>query len=769
MSSERNELLAPTLSRLRLPCIAFLAAATLSAFPAAGQMPFSQRAPTEETGAKSASVPSSSATRPKIGLALSGGGARGGAHIGVLRALRELRVPIDYIAGTSMGAVIGGLYASGLDEDQLQQLSTEANWDDLFNDVPSRDDRTFHRKRDDDLFLVKQGAGLKNGRIGLPMGLMQGQDIDLFLTRVMLPVGHVVNFYDLPIPFTAVAVDMVTGEAVILERGSLAQAIRASLSIPAAVAPIEIDGRLLGDGGVVQNLPIDTVRRMGADVVIAVDISTPLATRDELTSLVSITGQLVGFLTRRGTAEQIERLTANDVLIRPELGDIGSVSFERIEETYPAGYAATMAVVNQLLPLALSPDSYVAHRAARPNPRLDTPPRIDLVRLENNSNVADNIVEARLESIPTGVPFDLDATQRAIARVHGLELFQHVGYALVEEAAGTALEITVDERAWGPDYLQFGLQYSAAGSDESLFGLSLSYLRTAMNSLGAEWRSTIALGDEPELSTVWHQPLGRNALTFVTAGLALESPLVNVYDGSERIARVRSDEANVEFALGRELDNWGELRFGFLRGMGEPELDTGDPAAVPLADFDRAEIYARFTIDTLDSLYFPKGGNLLVAEWRSSEEHLGASTEFEQFSGRLMTAHTFGRHTVAFGLRYDTTIDGVAPPWNQFEIGGFWDLSGFAQNELSGQNAGHLIGAYYRQIGKFDRLPIYAGITLEKGNAWQTRGERSFDNSLNAGSLWIGADTPVGPMYLSYGRAEGDRDSIYFVIGNVLK
>jgi NTE family protein len=723
--------------------IAVLAAATLLSFPAAAQMPFDERAPTEATGAK-ASTASPSVMRPKIGLALSGGGARGGAHIGVLLALRELNVPIDYIAGTSMGAVVGGLYASGVDEDRLRELANEVDWDDVFNDVPNRDDRTFHRKRDDDFFLVKQGAGLKNGRIGLPMALVQGQDIDLFLTRAMLPVAHVVDFHDLPIPFNAVAVDMVTGEAVILERGSIAQAIRASLSVPAVIAPIEIDGHLLGDGGVVQNLPVDTVRRMGADIVIAVDISTPLAARDELTSVVSLTGQLVGFLTNRGTAEQIERLAANDVLIRPELGDIGSMSFERIEETFSAGYAATMAEESRLLPLALAPDSYAAHRAARPNPRRDAPPRIDSVRLANNSNVADNIIEARLASIPTGVPLDLDATQRAVARVQGLELFEHVGYSLVDEPEGTALEISVDERAWGPNYLQFGVQYSAAGSDESLFGLSLSYLRTAMNSLGADWRSTIALGDEPAVSTVWHQPLGSYARTFVTAGVAREAPLVNVYYGRERIARVRSDETNVDFALGRELDNWGELRFGVLRGTGEPELDTGDSAAIPLADFDRAELYARFMIDTLDSVYFPKGGNLVVAEWRSSEQHLGASTEFEQFSGRLMTAHTFGRHAVAFGLRYDTTIDGVAPPSNLF-------------------------AAYYRRIGNFDRMPVYAGITLEKGNTWQTRRERSLDNSLNAGSLWIGADTPVGPMYLSYGRAEGDRDSIYFVIGNVLK
>ena len=583
------------------------------------------------------------------------------------------------------------LYASGLDEDQLQQLANEANWEDFFNDVPSRDDRTFHRKRDDDLFLVKQGAGLKNGRIGLPMGLVQGQDIDLFLTRVMLPVGHVVNFYDLPIAFNAVAVDMVTGEAVILERGSIAQAIRASMSVPAAVAPIEIDGRLLGDGGVVQNLPIDTVRPMGADVVIAVDISTPLATRDELTSLVSITGQLVGFLTRRGTAEQIERLTANDVLIRPELGDIGSVVFERIEETIPPvtprrWRSSTSSSRSRCRRIRMSPTALHGQIHASTPRRASTSYGSRTTRMWPITSSKRGWSRSR--------PGCRSISMRRSARSRGFMVSSCFSTSATPSSRKPRERLSRSQ--WmsargGPDYLQFGLQYSAAGSDESLFGLSLSYLRTAMNSLGAEWRSTIALGDEPELSTVWHQPLGRNALTFVTAGLALESPLVNVYEASERIARVRSDEANVEFALGRELDNWGELRFGFLRGMGEPELDTGDRAAIPLADFDRAEIYARFTIDTLDSLYFPKDGNLLVAERRSSEEHLGASTEYEQFSARLMTAHTFGRHAVAFGLRYDTTIDGVAPPWKQFEIGGFWDLSGFAKNELSGQNAGHLI------------------------------------------------------------------------------
>jgi NTE family protein len=706
--------------------------------------------------------------RPRIGLALSGGGARGGAHIGVLLALRDLGIPIDYIAGTSMGSVIGGFYASGLDEEEIQSIAEEIDWADLFDDSPSRDNRTFHRKRDDDLFLIKQKAGLNEGRLELPMGLVQGQDIDLFLARVMLPVAHVEGFDELAIPFRAVATDMVTGQAVVLDRGSLADSIRASLSIPAAFAPIEIDGRLLVDGGVAQNLPVDTVRAMGADIVIAVDISTPLATREELTSILSITGQLTGFLTARGTAEQVAKLGPNDILITPNLRDVTTRDFTRITETFAFGYEATMAAADNLRALALSPTAYQAHVSERPNPRRETLPQIDFVRLKNETNVSDNIVEARLESIPTGEPLDLEATELAIARVYGLQLFQNVSYDVVEEGDQAGLEIEVKERDWGPNYLEAGLEFSSDGDDNTLFGLSISYLRTAMNSLGAEWRSTLAVGDEPAVSTVWHQPLGWNALTFVSAGLSVEVPLVNIYEDGARITQLQERESLIDLAFGREFGTWGELRVGLLRGQGDWELQTGDPALPVPDDFERGELFARFSVDTLDNRYFPVGGGLIVAEWRESRETYGADSEFDQFSGSVVGAKTFGRgrHTVAAGLRYDTTTDGIAPAQNLFQIGGFWDLSGFVSDELTGQNVGRLIAAYYRRIGDIGRLPAYAGITLEKGNAWDSRDDISLDNALTAGSLWVGADTPIGPVYLSYGQAEGDRRSIYIFVGN---
>jgi NTE family protein len=704
--------------------------------------------------------------RPRIGLALSGGGARGGAHIGVLRALRDLGIPIDYIAGTSMGAVIGSLYASGLDEDQLEATALEIDWSTILEEKQDRDDRSFHRKQDDELYLVKQRAGFNDGKVELPLGLIQGQSIDLLLGRIMLPVSHIEDFDDLAVPFRAVAADVVTGEAVVLDHGSLGGAVRASLSLPAVFAPVEIDGRLLVDGGIAQNLPVETVRAMGADIVIAIDISTPLSPREDLTSVLSIAGQLTGFLTTRGTAAQIEKLEPGDILITPVLGDITTTGFERIRETFPIGYNATMQMADELQKLALTPDAYQAHRASRPNPRIETPPQIDFVRLDNGSRVADSVIEARLDEIPTSVPLDVDATEAAIAHVYGLQLFQNVRYAVVEENGQSGLEIEVEEREWGPNYLQVGLDYSSAGDDDTQFGLFLSYLKTAMNSRGAEWRSTLGLGDEPSVATQWHQPYGGNAMYFSAADLTLESPLVNVYSGELKIAQVQAPQSTLGIAAGREFGTWGEFRLGLERGAGNTELVTGDPLFTIPGEFDRGEVFTRFTIDTLDSLYFPSRGGKVIAEWGQSRNNLGADVEFDQVRFEAIGAKTF-RNSTLFGLvRYDSTSSGIAPAQDLFRIGGFFNLSGFARNELTGQHTAVAIAGFHRRLGESSSLPLYVGMTLEKGNAWDNRSDMTFDSARNAGSLWLGADTPIGPVYLAYGTAEEGRNSVYVFLGS---
>ena len=711
--------------------------------------------------------PAAGVSRPRIGLALSGGGARGGAHIGVLKALQELRIPIDYVAGTSMGAVMGGLYASGLDESEMEAVSTEIDWGWVFTEDPPRDYRSFRRKRDDDLFLVKQRAGFNRGELQLPLGLIQGQNIDLFLDRTLLPVSQVDDFDDLAIPYRAVAAEIATGDTVVLGEGSLSRSIRASLSIPTIFAPIRIDERLLVDGGIAQNLPVQTVRDMGADVVIAIDISTPLGGEDTLTSLLSVTGQLTSLLIVRRTQEQIGLIDGDDVLITPDLRDIGTADFTRIAETFPFGYEATMAAADMLRPLALSPEAYAAHRATRPNPRQEAPPQIDFVRLNNDSGLGDNLINERLEDIPTGVPLDVDALEYAIAELYGLELFQNVRYAVVEENGTTGLEVGVEERSWGPGYLQGGVQYSSAGNDETRFGLSVSYLRTQMNERGAEWRTTFTVGDEPRLFTEWHQPLGFNARAFLAAEYTHEARLVNLYSGGSQIATVQPTEDSISVAAGREFGNWGEVRLGLTRGHGETDLLTGSPL-LPLAEeFDRGQVFARFTLDTLDSLYFPTGGSFVLTEWRGSREDLGAEDRFDQLVSRIVSAKTFGKNILTGSLRYDTTSADVAPPQDLFRIGGFWDLSGYAENELSGQHVARLSAAYYRKIASVRQTTAYAGISYETGNAWASRGDISMDDAIDSASIWFGADTPIGPIYLAYGKAEDGRNSIYFFIGSV--
>jgi len=703
----------------------------------------------------------------RIGLALSGGGARGGAHVGVLRALYELRIPIDYIAGTSMGSIIGGLYASGLSEDELEEAITTTDWQAMFSEVPPRTERTFRRKRDDDLFLVKAHLGYNDGEIQLPFGLIQGQHMDLILNRFMIPVSAVRDFDRLAIPFRAIATDIVTGDAVVLGRGNLAHAIRASLSVPAIIAPIEIDGRLLVDGGIAMNLPVEVVRAMGADVIIAVDISTPLAAREEITSALDITGQLSGFLTRRGTEAQIAQLRDDDILIVPELGELGAGDFDRIEETILLGYEATMMAAAELRRLALDAAEYGAHREARPDPRDETLPVIEFVRLNNHTRLADETILSRMGSLETGGPLDIAATEDAIGGAYGLQLFQNVRYEVVTDDEGTGLEITVDERSWGPNYLQVGVEYSGKLDGASIFNLAASYLRTEVNEKGGEWRSAVKLGDEPGAFSEFYQPLGARSMFFFNPRLSIESPIINLFENHERIAEFQAPQALLSLDAGREIGVWGEWRAGLLSGTGNLELRVGETTTPPDSRFRRGEFFTRFTVDTIDDVNFPREGASGSIEWRGSRTSLGADQDYDHIILDSVIAKSWGRHTLAGSLRFQSTRSGTTPVQGLFRLGGFFNLSGYYENELSGQHVGRVLGTYYQRIGEFAGLSAYVGFTAELGNAWDARSDITLDNSVAAGSVWMGVDTPIGPVYVAYGNAEGGLGTIYLSAGKM--
>jgi NTE family protein len=293
-------------------------------------------------------------------------------------------------------------------------------------------------------------------------------------------------------------------------------------------------------------------------------------------------------------------------------------------------------------------------------------------------------------------------------------------------------------------------------------------LRTAINDLGGEWRTTFVIGDEPALLTDLYQPLGPKALYFIAPALDFESNQFNVFVGDDRVTEAQLREATLEFGVGRELIGWGEYRFGLRAATGDIKLRVGDPTYLPAEKFHLGEFFGRFSVDTMDSVSFPRQGTLASLEWRGSREReLAADANFDQLLVTAAHAKTWGRHTVLTTLRYDATVSGEAPVARLFRMGGFFDISGINRNQLSGQHAARLGASYYRRIGDLALFPAFAGVSLEIGNAWQSRSEISSRSSIVGGSFWAGVSTPVGPVYVGYGRAEGGEDAFYVFLGRI--
>jgi NTE family protein len=706
--------------------------------------------------------------RQRIALVLSGGGARGGAHIGVLKALQELRVPIDAIAGTSIGAIVGGFYVSGMTVQDEQNLVESLEWEDAFLNVTPRKLKSFRRKRDDYTFLVNQKPGLNGGQFQLPAGLVQGQVFDMVISRETLRASQVKTFDDLAIPFRAVATDLATGKPVVLGSGDLARSLRASMSIPAALTPVEIDGRLLVDGGVSMNLPIEVAQQMGADVIIAVDVSSPLQTRETLKSVVDVTTQLTNLLGRANLDEELKKLGPKDVLLVPTFApDFSSINFARMREAIQAGYDAVMDHRVELSRLSLDEDQYAAYVEGLRDPRMRELPQIDFIKIQNNSAIADTVIETRLQDIKLGQQLDMDDVEKALSKVYGLEYYQTVRYGLTTEDGKTGLDVQLDKRSWGPNYLQLGVEYSSSGDEDALFGFAASYLSTAINPAGGEWRATFAIGDEPQFLIDLYQPFGPKGLYFYAPSLSFSSTIINVWKDDLRVTEAENREADLEFGLGRELPSWGEYRFGVRRGTGQTKLRVGDPSAIDEPNFERGELFARFEIDTLDNVSFPRSGTVARTEWRGSRTGLGSDNDFDQMLFSVVHANTWGRHTLLTTFRYDTTMSGEAPLNRLFTMGGFLDLSGLNHNQLSGPYATRIGASYYRRIGHLALFPAFAGVSLELGNVWQSRSEISAHDAILGGSLWAGVQTPVGPVYVGYGQAEGGRSAFYVYLGRV--
>jgi len=706
-----------------------------------------------------------SSSRPRVGLVLGGGGARGAAHIGVLKELERLQIPIDTIVGTSMGAVVGGLYATGMSAADLEDLVGSLDWAAALSDKPDRKDLSFRRKQDDSQIPIDLELGVRGTELVLPKGAIQGQKLDLLLRELTLGVSQIKNFDDLPIPFRAIASDIERGDIWVMDSGDLAQSIRASMSVPGAFAPVRIDDRLLVDGGLVGNLGVDVMQAMGVDVIIAVDVEFPLYGPDELDSALTISEQMLTILIRKDTLRQIERLGDRDILIRPGLGTFASTNFDDILDTIGPGEAAARDQAAKLEALALDRATWDTYRAKRS--RAGPPAsRLAFVRVIHDGKLAPEVLTSKL-SVEAGDPIDHAVLADNAARLYGLGVYEKVSYELVEEGSGLGVEYRARSKSWGPNFLQFGVSLEDDFEGATAFNLEARMTRAGINRLGAEWRNDVRLGTDPKLFSEFYQPLSFDSRLFIAPHINLEQSNLNAFAANSTVARLRVSEAEAGLDIGRELGRVGEFRVGVFRGVGEARVKVGDPA-LPNDDFDTGGAFARLRFDSFDNARFPRRGLRSDIKWTLSRPGFGADISFDTIEGEVTQTWSRGKNSLQLGLSYATTLEADSAVQDFFPMGGFLRLSGLERGEIAGPHAALTKLVYYRRLGDTSGImdtPIYVGASAEAGNVWRTRSEMDFDSMILNGSLFVGFDTFLGPVYLAAGFAERGQSNFYLFIG----
>ena len=699
--------------------------------------------------------------RPKIGLALGGGGARGMAHIGVIRELEALRIPIDFIAGTSMGSVVVGLYACGYTPDEMEKLIKSIDWDTLFQDAPDRPDQSFRRKEDDfdHLLPLEFGVGWKKGLV-LPPGLIAGSKLGFVLQSATLPCSSVDTFDDLRIPFRAVATDVQTGDPVILSEGNLARAIRASMAIPAIFSPVELGDLLLIDGGESQNLPVQTARAMGADIVIAVNVGesgqVPTSKPSTATGMIA---RLIDLPLQQNTAASA-RLA--DFVITPDLRGYTSADFVRGAEMIPLGQKAAAADRSRLEVWA-APESAYQTWKTRHDATLPPIPYIDAVEIDPVPGIDPRRIDRLVQTQPG--PLDTELLGEDLKRIYALGVFEIVSYTIAREGARQILRITATPKSWGPTYLRLGLALGTDFEETTSFDVVGLLDATELNALGAEWKTTFKLGSPLEIRTRFFQPLEYSGRLFASPYAAWRQQPVEVFIDDDAVGTYRVERGVFGFDLGYDFGTWGELRMGVQRGFGSGRRRVGNPT-FPDIDWDNGGLSANLVVYQLDNVNLPRSGYFGDAQLVVERTGLGATFSYDRFEAGILGVQTIGRWSGLATIQGGDGLGTEIPFYDEFQLGGRFRLSGRPQGQVTGQTyALATLLLYYRLSSTSGAIVknLYVGTSAEAGNAWPDHASVSFSGMKTGGSFYVIADTILGPFFVGYGKS-GSNSSFYLTL-----
>ncbi len=599
----------------------------------------------------------------------------------------------------------------------------------------------------------------------MPKGLIKDQRVNVLFEMLMLHADDIDDFDKLPIPYRAVAVDLETGEMVVLRRGRLADAARASMSVPGVFPPAELNGRLLIDGGIVRNLPVDIVREMGADIVICVDLDKPMKTRKDISGSLAVLNQMIDIMMKKNVREQVKTLGPKDVYINPDLGVLGSADFDKAAEISRLGENAALAKVDSLKKYSVSDTEYAVFTAHHHREQVKEV-KIASVKIEmaGETKMPPEIVASRL-SVKPGDTVNVDKLQKEAGIVYGTGDFERVDLNLKREQDGYDLVVKAKEKSWGPNYLRFGMALESDFEGGSSYNILVDYTRRWINSLGAEWKTQFNLGNPTGIYSEFYQPLSVKRLFFISPHIEWKQQPYDVFDGKTRVAEYRVDSYKGGIDLGIQPWMYGEARVGLQFATFHASQRIGK-VDLPEDHATRGAVVAAGRLDQLDNVNFPNNGYLAQVGVLSSLKALGSTDEYYKVQGSVLGAFTYRKQTVLASLSAGSRIGNQLPFYDQFDLGGFLHLSGLRSNQILGQSMALGRVITYHKVGTSFIGDLYLGGSLESGNVWGEN-EKQFDlgNLRLAGSLFVGYDTIIGPLYLAFGHVDGGFNAGYFYLG----
>ena len=705
------------------------------------------------------------ATPPRVALVLSGGGARGFAHVGVMRALQQLGVPVDIVVGASMGAVVGGAFAAGRSVQELELFVRQTDWDSVVADRPQRNDLSFRRKEDDLEVPSRIEFGIARGGVLLPPSAVGNAALETALAQLLPADALTRPAGSLPLRFVAVATDLLTGELVELAQTPLLLSLRASMAVPGVFAPVRVNQRLVVDGGLVRNLPVDLAKALGAEVVIAVNVGTPLAGESALGSALGVAQQMLNILTEQNVRRSLQELGPQDILIAPDLGSISLLDFRAGEQAMAAGERATLALAERLRPLAVSREVYAVHESNRAAPRADTDAAKPLARLDvRGTEHADARALAAQTGLEIGQGITLAGAQRAAATLFGRGDFERVEVDLHDGPGGRELVITPTEAPWARSRLRIGLELSSDFRDDHRFAVSGLHVLSWLNSWGGELRSIARFGSQRGFGTQWWQPLGAGSAWYATTAVQYDSESLDLFSGGRRLSRASLSSSSFNLAAGRQLGAQGDLRLGVIRSVGRGRVLLPTPVVDDARDFSETKRFVLLRYDSLESLAFPTRGQLLIARWEQQPATRTGQPSLAQSSVQGLAAFHLGEWGGHLYAEWAKSPSGFAP----VALGGFLRLTGTPRDSVNGATT--LLGraVLARRIGQ---MPpglggaIRSGLSLELGEGFAATEAVRAARLRPAGSAFVSVDTRFGPAYLALGATRASGTTVYVFLG----